>query len=50
REGGDTGMPLVLSDPDSEAGKALRGVADALTSRSRGLAGRSLSISPLRAG
>ena len=46
REGGDAGIPIVLAEPDSDAGKALRGVADALTSRSRGLAGRSLSITP----
>jgi ATP-binding protein involved in chromosome partitioning len=48
REGGDAGLPLVLSDPDSEAGKALLAVADRLGSRSRGLSGRSLSISPVR--
>jgi ATP-binding protein involved in chromosome partitioning len=48
REGGDAGQPLVLSDPDSEAGKALQAVADRLGSRSRGLSGRSLSISPVR--
>ena len=48
REGGDAGLPLVLSDPDSEAGKALQAVADRLGSRSRGLSGRSLSISPVR--
>jgi ATP-binding protein involved in chromosome partitioning len=48
REGGDAGKPLVLSDPDSEAGKALQAVADRLGSRSRGLSGRSLNISPVR--
>jgi ATP-binding protein involved in chromosome partitioning len=48
REGGDAGQPLVLSDPDSEAGKALQAVADRLGSRSRGLSGRSLNISPVR--
>jgi ATP-binding protein involved in chromosome partitioning len=48
REGGDAGQPLVLSDPDSEAGKALQAVADRLGSRSRGLSGRSLTISPVR--
>ncbi len=46
REGGDAGRPLVLSDPDSEAGKALQSVADRLSSRSRGLAGRSLGLTP----
>ena len=48
RSGGDSGVPLVLSEPDSEAGKALRAVAERLTSRSRGLAGRSLNITPTR--
>ncbi|MGX9670973.1 Mrp/NBP35 family ATP-binding protein [Mycobacterium sp. HM-7] len=43
---GDTGVPLVLSDPDSAAGKALRSVADKLSSRKRGLAGMSLGLDP----
>jgi ATP-binding protein involved in chromosome partitioning len=46
REGGDAGVPLVLSAPHSAAGEALRGVADRLTVRARGLAGMSLNISP----
>jgi ATP-binding protein involved in chromosome partitioning len=46
REGGDAGMPLVLSEPDSEAGKALQTIADRLSTRSRGLAGRSLGLTP----
>jgi ATP-binding protein involved in chromosome partitioning len=46
REGGDNGVPLVLSDPDSPAAKELRKVADQLGSRTRGLAGRSLGLSP----
>ncbi|MFI6517364.1 Mrp/NBP35 family ATP-binding protein [Spirillospora sp. NPDC050679] len=46
REGGDSGEPLVLADPDSEAGKELRAIADKLGGRSRGLAGMSLGISP----
>ncbi len=48
REGGDAGKPLVLSEPDSEAGKALRSIADRLGSRSRGLSGRSLGLTPTR--
>jgi len=48
REGGDNGRPLVLSEPDSEAGKALQSIADRLGSRSRGLAGRSLGLTPTR--
>jgi ATP-binding protein involved in chromosome partitioning len=46
REGGDAGVPLVLSAPQSAAGEALRAVADRLTVRARGLAGMSLNISP----
>ena len=46
RQGGDEGMPLVLSDPDAPAAQELRTVADGLSTRARGLAGRSLSISP----
>ncbi|MCK9875718.1 Mrp/NBP35 family ATP-binding protein [Frankia sp. Ag45/Mut15] len=46
REGGDNGVPLVIGEPDSEASKALRAVADRLTFRSRGLAGRSLNLTP----
>jgi ATP-binding protein involved in chromosome partitioning len=47
REGGDAGMPLVLSDPDSPAGLQLRKIADALAGRGRGLAGRPLGLSPV---
>ena len=46
REGGDAGVPLVLSEPQSAAGAALRAVAEKLSVRSRGLAGMSLNISP----
>lgn len=43
---GDSGVPLVLSAPDSPAGTQLRKVADALSSRKRGLAGMSLGLDP----
>ncbi|MDH6244564.1 P-loop NTPase [Mycobacterium sp. OTB74] len=43
---GDTGEPLVLSAPESAAGKALRAIADKLSSRRRGLAGMSLGLDP----
>ena len=46
REGGDSGMPLVLSDPDAPASKELLTVVDALTGKPRGLAGMSLGLSP----
>lgn len=47
REAGDTGTPVVLRSPDTPAAQALRGVARALGQRSRGLAGRSLGLSPV---
>jgi ATP-binding protein involved in chromosome partitioning len=47
REGGDSGMPVVLSDPDSPAAVALRGIARQLGRRARGLAGRSLGLTPV---
>ena len=43
---GDSGVPLVLSAPDSAAAAALRGVADTLAARRRGLAGMSLGLDP----
>jgi ATP-binding protein involved in chromosome partitioning len=46
REGGDAGLPLVLSNPTSPAAEALTRVADGLAARRRGLAGRSLGLSP----
>jgi ATP-binding protein involved in chromosome partitioning len=46
REGGDNGTPLVLSDPSSPAALQLVKIADALSSRGRGLAGRMLNLSP----
>ncbi|MCU1609147.1 MAG: sodium:proton antiporter [Pseudonocardiales bacterium] len=46
RETGDAGTPLVLADPSSPASVVLRGIAERLATRSRGLAGRLLSVSP----
>ncbi|MCW0216185.1 MAG: Mrp/NBP35 family ATP-binding protein [Pseudonocardia sp.] len=48
RECGDSGTPIVRAQPESPAAQALQGIADALTVRSRGLAGMSLNISPVR--
>jgi ATP-binding protein involved in chromosome partitioning len=45
---GDSGVPIVLSAPDSPVGKQLRGMADSLSSRRRGLAGVSLGLDPTR--
>jgi ATP-binding protein involved in chromosome partitioning len=49
REGGDDGVPVVLSAPDSPAAVALRQVADALAKRQHSLVGRSLGLAPTRA-
>ena len=46
RETADAGTPLVLTDPESPAAVVLREVANRLATRSRGLAGRLLSVSP----
>jgi ATP-binding protein involved in chromosome partitioning len=46
REGGDTGVPLVLSEPESPAGQQLGSIAAGLA-RPRGLAGRQLGLSPV---
>jgi ATP-binding protein involved in chromosome partitioning len=45
---GDSGVPIVLSAPDSPVGKELRSIADKLSSRRRGLAGVSLGLDPTR--
>jgi ATP-binding protein involved in chromosome partitioning len=46
REGGDSGMPLVLADPSSPAALQLVKIAESLASRRRDLAGRMLGLSP----
>ncbi|MUM28538.1 Mrp/NBP35 family ATP-binding protein, partial [Mycobacterium sp. CBMA295] len=45
---GDSGVPLVLSAPDSPAGAELRKVAEGLSARKRGLAGMSLGLDTAR--
>src|SRR3984885_5145816 len=47
REGGDAGLPLVLSAPDAPAALALIKIAAELGAKARGLAGRSLGLSPV---
>nr|WP_083966825.1 Mrp/NBP35 family ATP-binding protein [Demequina globuliformis] len=47
REAGDAGTPVVISDPDTAAAAALKDVARRLTGRQRGLAGRSLGVTPV---
>jgi ATP-binding protein involved in chromosome partitioning len=46
RECGDGGTPIVLAEPDTPAATALRRIAERLAVRARGLAGRSLNITP----
>ena len=46
REGGDSGAPIVATDPDAESAKILQGIADQLSGRSRGLAGMQLGLAP----
>ncbi|WHU45306.1 Mrp/NBP35 family ATP-binding protein [Gordonia sp. L191] len=48
REGGDAGTPVVLAQPESASGSALRAIADKLAVRRRGLAGMSLGIDTTR--
>lgn len=45
-EAGDAGTPLVLSAPEAPAAVALRGIAEGLSARRRGLAGCRLPVSP----
>jgi ATP-binding protein involved in chromosome partitioning len=46
RELGDAGDPIVAADPEAPAARVLRDIAGQLSTRSRGLAGRLLSVSP----
>ncbi len=46
REGGDAGQPVVLCEPSSPSAVALRAVSSQLSRRARGLAGRSLGLTP----
>ncbi|THG36270.1 Mrp/NBP35 family ATP-binding protein [Glaciibacter flavus] len=46
RAGGDVGEPVVLADPDDAASRAIRSVAERLSTRARDLAGRPLPVSP----
>ena len=47
REAGDAGTPVVISDPDSPAAQSLQAMARTLAGRKRGLAGRSLGVTPV---
>lgn len=45
RTGGDTGAPIVVTDPQDPAAAVIRGLAERLATRERGLAGRRLGLS-----
>ncbi|MGH3276628.1 MAG: Mrp/NBP35 family ATP-binding protein [Streptosporangiaceae bacterium] len=47
RQAGDSGVPLVISEPDSPAALELRKIAEHLAGRTRGLAGRQLGLTPV---
>jgi ATP-binding protein involved in chromosome partitioning len=49
REGADVGEPLALTHPESPAGAELSKIATLLGARARGLAGRSLGLTPVAA-
>ncbi len=46
REGGDSGKPVVESDPTSPAAQAITAMATKLAGRGRGLAGMQLGLTP----
>jgi ATP-binding protein involved in chromosome partitioning len=46
REGGDSGVPIVLGQPDTPAAAALSGIAGRLAAKPRGLAGMKLGLQP----
>ncbi len=46
REGGDAGMPIVLTDPAAPAAVALASVADRLAARRDSLVGKPLGLTP----
>jgi ATP-binding protein involved in chromosome partitioning len=47
REGGDSGVPIVLAEPQAPAAIALRSIADSLAGRTRSLVGRPLTLTPV---
>jgi ATP-binding protein involved in chromosome partitioning len=46
REGGDSGLPIVLGQPETPAAAALSGIAGKLASKPRGLSGMKLDVQP----
>ena len=50
REGGDSGRPIVITDPDSPTAQAFTRIATTLKGKGRGLAGRMLNLTPVTGG
>ena len=48
REGGDSGVPLVVSEPTAPAAQVIDEIATKMSNRARGLVGMNLDISPTR--
>lgn len=46
REGGDVGVPLVLSHPDAPAARVLRDIAKRVAKRAKSVVGRPLPLTP----
>jgi ATP-binding protein involved in chromosome partitioning len=46
REGGDSGQPMVVAQPESAAAIGIEGLADHIEGQGRGLAGMSLGLTP----
>ncbi|MEI6620970.1 MAG: Mrp/NBP35 family ATP-binding protein [Actinomycetes bacterium] len=46
REGGDAGLPLMISNPDHPTSLAISAIADVIAAKPRGLAGISLGLTP----
>ena len=47
REGGDTGVPIVVAQPDSAAAQAFTAIGKTLGARTRSLVGRPLNLTPV---
>jgi ATP-binding protein involved in chromosome partitioning len=45
REGGDAGLPLLISHPEVPASQAIRSVAERISAKKRSIVGRSLPLS-----
>ncbi len=46
REGGDSGKPIVVTEPDNPSARVLQGIGERLAGRGRNLAGMQLGLTP----